>query len=288
VKKAQIEPGIFWPGLVSVIFITTILITFPDAESRVASLLAAITHSLDWLFLGSVFTMFILLLWLAVFPIHFVTVPMIVKSIIKKMDLKSARYVFAVVTREGTPCSTAFAKIEKILKKKGKNLDANLILNMASNDPKFKDWHPATDEEIAEFESVIQDRLNWFQNIVANKVRYRENDTHITHPVNPVFELLGSILVEFSGDGGKALYADEKCYGCGVCERVCLSQKIRMFNNKPVWQETVKCFSCDACLNFCPSQAVQMRSGRFIKFCTNTNGRYSHPYATINDIAGQK
>ena len=64
-RKARIEPGIFWPGLVSVITVTAILIILPNAENKAASLLAAITHSFDWLFLGSVFAMFILLLWLA-------------------------------------------------------------------------------------------------------------------------------------------------------------------------------------------------------------------------------
>ncbi len=112
--------------------------------------------------------------------------------------------------------------------------------------------------------------------------------TSVTHPVNGAVELLGAFLIEFSGDGGKAFYADENCSGCGVCERVCLSQKIKMIDKKPVWQKTVRCFSCEACLNFCPSQSVQMKSGRFIKFYTDTNGRYSHPYATVDDIAGQK
>lgn len=223
-----------------------------------------------------------------VFPVHFTTVPMIVKSIIKKFDLKSAKYIFAVVTRWGTPCITAFSKIEKILKKKGKSLDSCLILNMASNDPKFKDWRLATKEEIAEFESEIQDRLDSFQNIIVNKVKYREKDSRIIYPVNPAFEQLGAFLAEFSGDGGKDFYADAKCSGCGICEKVCLSGKIKIIDKKPVWQKHVKCFSCYACLNFCPVQSVQMRSGRFIKFYTDVNGRYSHPEATADDIAGQK
>lgn len=129
-----------------------------------------------------------------VFPIHFATIPMIVKKFIKKIDFKSAKYVFAAATREGTPCSTAFGKMEKILKKKGKSLDSYLILNMASNDPKFKDWHRATDEEIAEFEKVIQERLDKFQNIVVNKIGYQRwlitnrygKRKSIAFPVTPV------------------------------------------------------------------------------------------------------
>ena len=111
-----------------------------------------------------------------VFPIHLMTIPWNVKSFIEKLDVKSAKYIFAIVTRIGSPCSTAFTRIEKILKKKGKSLDSYLILNMASNDPKFKPWHAATEEEIANFGSEIQDRLNSFQNIITSKVKYHEKD----------------------------------------------------------------------------------------------------------------
>jgi len=54
-----------------------------------------------------------------VFPIYFTAIPIPVKKIIKKLDLKSTKYIFAIVTRLGTPHS-AFTDIEKILKKKGK------------------------------------------------------------------------------------------------------------------------------------------------------------------------
>ncbi|MHB1394289.1 MAG: EFR1 family ferrodoxin [Clostridia bacterium] len=53
-----------------------------------------------------------------VFPIHLATVPMLVQDIIKKLDLSSAKYIFAIVTRAGTPCSTSFTKMGKIWKKK--------------------------------------------------------------------------------------------------------------------------------------------------------------------------
>lgn len=223
-----------------------------------------------------------------VFPIHFMSVPMIVKSIIKKFELKSAKYIFAIATRAGYPCSSAFTKIEKILKNKGKRLDSYLILNMASNDPKFKDWHQATEEEIADFESEIQDRLNSFEKIIKNQVTFKEKDTQVLYPVNFVMEHLGGFFAELAKYSEEEFYADTKCSGCGTCETVCLSKKIKMANNRPVWQKHVKCFLCDACLNFCPVQSVQIRSGRFIKLYTKENGRYSHPEATVNDIAGQK
>nr|WP_231551393.1 hypothetical protein [Methanobacterium sp. SMA-27] len=61
-----------------------------------------------------------------------------------------------------------------------------------------------------------------------------------------------------------------------------------MINGKPNWQKDVQCFSCHACLNYCPEQAVQIKSTRLLKSYTDKNERYPHPYATDDDLAGQK
>lgn len=223
-----------------------------------------------------------------VFPIHLITVPVIVKNIINKLDLKSAKYIFAIATRYGTPCSTAFTKIEKILKKKGRSLDSYLILNMASNDPKFENWHPATKEEIADLESEVQVKLNSFQKNIIDKVKFQEKDSRIIYPVNLLLEHFSSKMADMRGYTAEKFYADSKCSGCGICEKICLSQKIKMIDFKPSWQEKFKCFLCYACINYCPVQSIQIKSSPLLKIFTDKNGRYKHPEATVNDIAGQK
>ncbi|MDO9045793.1 MAG: 4Fe-4S dicluster domain-containing protein [Methanobacteriaceae archaeon] len=92
---------------------------------------------------------------------------------------------------------------------------------------------------------------------------------------------------EYTG-GVNYFCSDFKCTGCGTCEKVCLSDKIKMMDNKPVWQKDVFCYMCYACVNLCPAQSVQINDIPFVKSHTRENGRYSHPYATANDIAGEK
>jgi len=104
----------------------------------------------------------------------------------------------------------------------------------------------------------------------------------------PVFSLLSPILPLLNKMYNVDFYSDSKCVGCGTCEKVCLSGKIKLINKKPVWQEDVKCFYCHACLNYCPEQSVQIKSSRLLKSHTDKNKRYSHPYATADEIAGQK
>jgi ferredoxin len=217
-----------------------------------------------------------------VFPIHFSAIPIPVKNFIKKLGLKSTKYVFAIATRIGTPHS-AFISIEKILKRKRKSLDSHFTLNMASNDPKFN-YKVPTEEELKKLESVVHNRLDFIQEIIINKKKYHEKDIYITVPVSSFLVKLVPIIRPFPDFIGLKThyYADSKCTGCGICEKVCLSEKIKLINNKPVWQNDVKCFDCYACINYCPVQSSQIKS------FTEKNGRYSHPYATSDDIAQQK
>jgi len=224
-----------------------------------------------------------------VLPIHGMTIPIPVKTFLKKLNLTSADYVFALATRGGTKCF-AFSKIDDLLKKKGKSLDSFFVLNMVSNDPKFKEWRPATKEEMANLESDVQNRLDSIKKVIMSKETYRVTDTEYIYPTNYLLErlvLFGMTYAEF--DGAKDyFYSDSKCVGCGTCEKVCLSNKIKISDKKHVWQKNVKCYLCYACLNYCPERSVQIKSKWWMKSYTDKNERYPHPYATIADIAGEK
>jgi ferredoxin len=219
-----------------------------------------------------------------VFPIHLTTDPIPVINFMQKVDVQSATYLFAIATRIGTT-QRAFLDIDHILQKKGKRLDAYFTLNMASNDSKFKNWQPVTQEDLATIEAVVQERLDAIQQIILRQAQHRGKDTQVITPVPAIFIRLIPFFLFLGERFGlhEQFYADSKCTGCGLCEQVCLSNKIQMINNTPVWQKHVTCYRCYACLNYCPVQSVQIKSTH-----TEKNGRYSHPYATADDIAGQK
>lgn len=223
-----------------------------------------------------------------IFPIHRMTIPIPVKKFFRKLDLKSASYIFAIATRASTQ-HIAFVEIENILKKRSKSLNSCFTLNMACNDPRDKYWCPATNEEITKLESKIQNRLDSIQKIIINKENNREKGSDFTLS-NYVLERLVRLGMAYSEyDGAKDyFYSDSKCIGCGICEKVCLSEKIKLVDKKPVWQRDIKCYLCYACLNYCPVHSIQIKSKIYMKSYTEKNERYCHPYATVNDIAGQK
>lgn len=94
-------------------------------------------------------------------------------------------------------------------------------------------------------------------------------------------------ISEYIG-GVNYFYADSRCIGCGICEKVCLSKKIKMNDKKPIWQKKVLCYMCFACLNFCPEKSIQVEDIPGVKSYTKENGRYPHPYASVKDISAQK
>jgi MinD superfamily P-loop ATPase len=94
-------------------------------------------------------------------------------------------------------------------------------------------------------------------------------------------------ISEYIG-GVNYFYHDNKCNGCGICEKVCLSKKIKIVEKKPIWQRNVLCYMCFACLNYCPKKSVQVKNIPGVRSYTTENSRYPHPYAAVNDISAQK
>lgn len=216
-----------------------------------------------------------------VFPIHATTMPYPVKQFLQRIDLKSASYIFAIATRL---CSDkVFLDMNKILARKRKFLDSYFSVEMpCTYIPFFK---LSSQEEIIKMESKLQRRLDEIQYFIVNKQISREKDDLI------VF-LLTRILCPFIAywfqkirfrDMEKSFYSDSKCTGCGLCERICLSNKIRIINNKPEWIDSIKCTYCFACLHYCPVKAIQIKGRKTI-----TKGRYHHSEVSAEDIAGQK
>jgi len=226
-----------------------------------------------------------------VFPIHLTTLPIPMREFVKKLDPSSAEYIFAVGTRVGTFCLADIA-LENMLREKGKRLDAYFILNMAGNTPTGlvpgpgdKNWVGKNSEEhVRALDAAVQDRLDAIQDVIVNRERDSKDDLPRR---GPLLRGLCSIFLAFgarsAGGAGIPYYADSSCTGCGTCESVCPSKKIKLIDGKPVWQKEVPCYFCYACFNYCPTQSILVGE----KY-TQKDGRYSHPGITANDIAAQK
>jgi hypothetical protein len=125
-----------------------------------------------------------------VFPIYLTRLPAPVANFIKKLELASARYVFAIATRAGSP-HRAFDVIDKILKKQDKSFNSYFTLNMGAN---YLGPIP-TQEEITELESAVQERLESIHHVVINREKHREKDNGVTVPLPPLMVRLYPMLI---------------------------------------------------------------------------------------------
>lgn len=222
-----------------------------------------------------------------VFPLYFTTLPFPVRDFIKKLDVTSADYLFSVVTRIGT-LSVANTNVERLLKKKGKMLDAQFLINMASNSPTGltpgkgdEKWvQKISPDKVNELEKGVQKELGKIVKVINDKEKYP--NSNLLKPFYILLERLMYLLTHKTNvDIG--YYTDDSCTSCGICEKVCPSGKVKLENGKPVWLENEKCFYCFACFNACPTQSILIG-----KKYTKKDGRYFHPDITYKDIAEQK
>lgn len=232
-----------------------------------------------------------------VFPNFCLTIPIPLHDFLKKTDVTSAHYTFAVCTRGGTS-SEAFDYINEIWKEQGKTLDAQLNINMPWNHPVGKENLPATatKERIEQLDSKMQDKLDDFAKHVIAREGYRPIDTDAAYPL-PAWASAFTRLIPKSFNYAShdymyqklvPFYSDSKCTGCGICEQVCLNNRIEMVDHRPSWKQDVTCYACFACINFCPQRAIQVASKFPTKSYTEVNERYHHPAVTYKEIAEQK
>ncbi len=229
-----------------------------------------------------------------VFPLHGLTLSKPVRLFLKKAKFTNAEYIFGIATRGGSRC-LAFDKINKMLRRHNKNLDSSFILTLINNDPKLTEYEDPTEEDFTEMEKTIQNRVNQIAEIVTSKKKHHDEDANyvdfpFSKPVNYLLErlvLFGMFYTSVS-KVNNYFYADSKCTGCGICQKVCLSEKVKIVDKKPVWQDDVHCYMCYTCLNYCPEQAIQIKDKFYMKSYTPEKGRYPHPYANVKEISAQK
>ena len=229
-----------------------------------------------------------------IFPVHALTIPILVQIFLKKLEICNSKYIFSVATREGTVFK-GFNKIESILRRKKKTLNSKFIINMCGNDSRHKYMVPS-ENDIKRIENSALANIQSILEIVKQKKQYNMLDSSVLFPTSNskikswFIESLVILLMENADKFGGAnyFYHDITCNGCGICEKVCLSKKIEIKNNEPVWNKKQLCYMCFACLNFCPKKSVQIQSIPGVESFSEKNGRYPHPYATIKDMEYQK
>ena len=199
-----------------------------------------------------------------VFPVYFWGLPEIIKRFTSMPEVKKTlgKYVFAVIT-----CGANTGNADKMFSKSlGRRLDYSYSLRMPDNYVIMYD--PCAKEKAQKFLRHAHKELDSVCADLRERKKSRGGSTQGGIKSAFVYMLYNPFRKT------KKFYADEKCISCGLCEKVCPDNVIKIEGGKPVWTKN-KCQHCTACINRCPKAAIQYGKG------TKERRRYNYE-ATVD------
>ena len=189
----------------------------------------------------------------------------------EELNILPGTDLFVVVTMGGFGQGSVKAMEELLAAKElplrygtGVRMPANYVLK----------YDPAT------FGAKSESRVHAKLNKVDNKIRRIADDIKN-----------GKRQVKKNSITAKTLYTDiasldagfavtGKCTGCGLCEKICPVDNIKLTGGTPVWQH--HCEHCVACISWCPTAAIE--NGQV----TEKRTRYHNPRIKVAELENQR
>ena len=207
------------------------------------------------------------------FPIYSSDAPWPMKAAVERMSLPEGAYLYAVAdcnARYGLAYDVFNGLLDHL---KHRTLDYAEVVKMPGN---CHESNAAENQQRLELES-------FFTDLISRNVNHRFVGT-----------MLNFYTEESSTEATRHKYdktpfavwnlAEDRCIGCGICERVCPMANITLVDGKPVFRD--RCAYCFACFHFCPQQALYKDMAHFRP--EDMRSQYHHPDVTLQDIAAQK
>ena len=215
-----------------------------------------------------------------VFPVYDFRQPKIIGRFIRKLDDPGSKYLFAVCTYGISP-GNAMVHTGEEIKACGGNLAGGFavhmphsgigsgVLDSAYYEQMFMSWRVKLDiisDYVLAHNQGSPDTGNLFSDIILSG--------QLLKAIPVMLPLFTQVLLK--GWDSLTFAADERCNGCGICQKICPVGNIAIIDNKPVWSE--HCELCFACLHWCPQESIQ--AGHI----TIAMKRYHHPGVTMADM----
>lgn len=189
--------------------------------------------------------------YVLVSPVYVSVLPLEIEDFITKSTLLGNKNFYLIMTCAGSGISASAISGERICKAKGFKFKGVSHLSMPQNYLMY--FTVASKEESkAKFEKAISNLPSILEVISNNKefAMHRPGLTHKMLASRPMIKLFDLMLI-----GTKKFNVNEQCIGCGLCEKLCPKNVIKLVDGKPIWNKK-GCLHCTACINKCPKQAI--------------------------------
>lgn len=218
-------------------------------------------------------------------PVYEWDIPGTFKKFIQQLDINPNAYIFMVATYIAV-LGKSFETVQKLLEEKGTKLNYGRAIRCVASQciayppfPPEKIMLPYMEKQIKKTCKEIQQK----------KERAYPRMSPITRRRFP--KTMGPYLaIEHEYD--KGFYTDDRCKGCGICQKVCPTRNITMENQKPNWNH--HCHGCNACVAYCPTKAIQFKTPQAYRelgtlitkiLCLpEKRKRYHHPLIKAADL----
>ena len=195
-------------------------------------------------------------------PVYWLGLPCIICDTISNMKIRSGTYIYTVVTM-GVYSGNALAEMERLLRQKNLSLSYGAAVKCPDNYSTLLGY-----QKTKKHNEMLRNARKTIQKIAADICEQKQNKIPKFHKS---LDLLFSDYRRSLGKQEKRFVVEDRCTGCGLCQRECPVQNIRLVQGRPKWLG--HCEFCISCISVCPQNAIQIGKK------TKGKPRYQNPFS---------
>lgn len=190
--------------------------------------------------------------YVIVSPVYVSVLPLVIERQLLTANLKGNKNIYFIMTCAGSGSSAAPVSAKRLCKKMNLCLMGVRHLSMPQNYLMYFKTQ-SKEENDKKFDEALKN-LPEICSAIKNEQKIEFHNPSIVHRIMAAKPMI--ILFEKMLYGTKKFKVTDKCVSCGLCEKLCPQNIIKMVDGNPKWSKK-RCLHCTSCINSCPKHAIE-------------------------------